>query len=240
MACQHDAAGTASALRFRRPHGESKNQQEEVMEISRRTAGLGLLVYGIGTPVAFMSIGSPGGDYDDGVVTTYMSSGHSVPAFALAYLGAFAALGVLPFAARMRTELRSGGDVFWGLAVAGTAAATVGWFLIGGVAVVFAEGGSALASLPHPVVYALSELGILVAVCASAFLVGSAALLSATRATLPAALRVTSVVGGICGLLAAFFFPVFLFWIWAIGFGLWVAATAARESRPAEAQPQPI
>jgi hypothetical protein len=202
------------------------------MDISRRTAGLGLLAYGIGTPVAFMSIGSPGGDYDDGVVTTYMSSGHWATAFALAYLGAFAALGLLPFAARMRTELRSGGDVFWGLAVAGTAAATIGWFLVGGVAVVFAEGGTALASLPHPVVYALTELSNLVAVCASAFLIGSAALVLAARATLPGALRVASVIGGICGLLGAFFFPIFFFWLWAIVVGGWMAAGGAREVQP--------
>ena len=92
------------------------------MDTSRRTAGLGLLAYGIGTPLAFMSINAPGGDYDDGMVTSYMSSSHWVPAFALAYLGAFATLGLLPFAARMRTELRSGGDLFWGLTVAGSAA----------------------------------------------------------------------------------------------------------------------
>jgi hypothetical protein len=209
------------------------------MDISRRTAGLGLLVYGIGTPVAFMSIGSPGGDYDDSTISTYMSSGHWVTAFVLAYVGAFAALGLLPFAARLRSELRSGGDVFWGLAVAGTTAAAIGWFLTGGVAVVFAEGGSALATLPHPVVYALTELSNLVAICASAFLVGSAALLLATRATLPAALRVASVVGGICGLLAAFYFPIFIFWLWAIGFGAWTLATGARDVRPVQAQHQP-
>jgi hypothetical protein len=232
MVRAHDDRRTPPNLRFR--HHTARTQlQEEVMEISRRTAGMGLLVYGIGTPVAFMGIGSPGGDYDDGVVTTYMSSGHSVTAFVLAYLGAFAALGVLPFAARMRTELRSGGDVFWGLAVGGTAAAVVGWFLLGGVAVVFAEGGSALASLPHPVVYVLSELGILVAVCASAFLIGSAALVLAARVTLPGWLRVASVIGGICGLLGAFFFPIFFFWLWAIALGAWTLATGAREVRPA-------
>ena len=210
------------------------------MDSSRRTAGLGLLAYGLGTPLAFMSINAPGGDYDDATVTRYMSSSHWVTAFVLAYLGAFATLGLLPFAARMRSELRSGGDVFWGLMVAGTAAAVVGWFLLGGLAVVFAEGGSALTGLPHTVVYALGELGVLVTACASAFLVGSAALVLAARAALPTALRIVTVVAGVCGLVAALYFPLFLFWIWAIGFGLWVAATAARESRPAEAQPQPI
>jgi hypothetical protein len=232
MVCAQDAPVRVWNLRFRRPHNHL-GLREKDMDISRRTAGLGMLAYGIGTPLAFMTIGSPGGDYEDGIVTDFISSGHRVPAIALAYLGAFAALGLLPFAARMRHELRSGGDVFWALAVAGTAAATIGWFLLGGVAVVFAEGGSALATLPHPVVYALTELSNLVAVCASAFLVGSAALVLAARASLPGALRVASVVGGICGLLAAFFFPVFLFWLWAIAFGAWTLTTGAREVRPA-------
>jgi len=209
------------------------------MDISRRTAGLGLLAYGIGTPAAFMMIGAPGGDYEENVVTSYIAGDHRATAFALAYLGAFATLGLLPFASRLRTELRSGGDVFWGLVVGGAAASAIGWFLLGGIPVVFAEGGSALAGLPHDVVYALSELGILVTVGASSFLVGVAAVLMAARAALPGALRVVCVVGGVCGVLAPFFFPLFLFWIWAIGFGLWVAATGARESRPVAAEHQP-
>jgi hypothetical protein len=140
----------------------------------------------------------------------------------------------------MRRELPSGGDVFWGLAVAGAAAGVIGWFLLGGIAVVAAEGGSALTALPHTVVYALSELGILVAVCASAFFVGSAALVLAVRAPLPRALRIVTAVAGVCGILAAFYFPLFLYWIWAIGFGLWCAATTrAHVNRSVEALHQP-
>lgn len=209
------------------------------MDSSRRTAGLGLLAYGVGTPLAFMSINAPGGDYDSGMVSSYTSSSHWVTAFALAYLGAFTTLGLLPFAARMRSELRSGGDAFWGLTVAGVAAGVIGWFLLGGLAVVFAEGGSALRSLPHTVVYALGELGVLVTACASAFLVGSAALVLAARAPLPTALRVLTVLAGVCGLLAAFYFTMFLYWIWAIGFGAWVLVTEARDSRPTPKQRQP-
>lgn len=209
------------------------------MDRSRRTAGLGLLVYAIGTPVAFMGIGAPGGDYDDGVVTNYVSSGHRVTALALAYLGAFAALGLLPFAARMRAELRSGGDLFWGLSVGGVAASVVGWFLLGGIPVVFAEGGTALAGLPHDVVYAMSEVSVLVAVCASSFLVGAAALVLAARAPLPAALRGVTVVGGVCGLLAAFFFPIFIFWLWAITLGISTLASRTPAAAPVGAQHQP-
>jgi hypothetical protein len=210
------------------------------MDISRRTAGLGLLAYAIGTPVAFMSIGAPGGDYDDSIVTDFISSGHRVTAIALAYLGAFAALGLLPFAARMRSELRSGGDVFWSLSVAGVSAAVIGWFLVGGIPVVFAEGGTAMAGLPHDVVYALSEMSILVAVCASSFLVGAAAVVLAVRAPLPGAIRAITVVGGFAGLVAAFFFPVFLFWLSAIVLAGWTLASGTRDTAPIRAQHQPV
>jgi hypothetical protein len=209
------------------------------MDISRRTAGLGLLAYAIGTPVAFMGIGAPGGDYKDSTVTNFIGSGHRVTAIALAYLGAFAALGLLPFAARMRSELRSGGDLFWGLSVAGVAASVVGWFMLGGLPVVFAEGGTALAGLPHDVVYAMGEVSILVGIGASSFLVGAAALVLGTRAPLPGALRVFTVVAGVCGLLASFYFPIFLFWLWAITFGTWTLASRATASAPARAQHQP-
>src|SRR3954451_3172272 len=167
---------------------------EDIMDISRRTAGLGLLAYAIGTPVAFMTINAPGGDYEDSIVTSYISSGHRVTALALAYVGAFAALGLLPFAARMRSELRIGGDLFWGLSVAGVAASVVGWFMLGGIPVVFAEGGTALAGLPHDVVYALSEVSILVAVGASSFLVGAAGLVLALRGPLASPIRAVTVV----------------------------------------------
>jgi hypothetical protein len=213
--------------------------QEEVMDISRRTAGLGLLAYAIGTPVAFLGIGAPGGNYDESMVTNYISSGHRATAVALAYLGAFAALGVLPFAARMRSELRSGGDLFWGLSVAGVAAPVIGWALAGGIPVVFAEGGASVAGMSHDVVYALGSLSMLVAVPVSTFLVGSAALLLAVRAPLPGGIRVVAVVGGVAGLVAGFFFPVFLFWLSAIVLGGWTLASRSPAPAPLEAQHQP-
>jgi hypothetical protein len=210
------------------------------MTTSRRTAGLGLLAYGIATPVAFMTIGSPGGDYDDRTVTRYMSSGHWVSAFVLAYVGAFAALGLLAFARRMRSEVGAAGDLLWGLSVAGTAAAVVGWFMVGGVAVAMAEGGSALTTVPHPVIYLLSQTSNLIAVCASAFLVGVAALILGARSTLPTPLRVFSSVAGVCGILAPVFFPMFVFWLWAIVAGAWLAATASRSAAPAPREVLPV
>jgi hypothetical protein len=123
--------------------------------------------------------------------------------------------------------------------VGGVAAGVVGWFLVGGVAVVFAEGGTPLRALPPAVVYALSEMSNLIAVCASAFLVGSAALVLVARGTLPAAPRVVTAVAGVCGLLAAFFFPLFLFWLWAIAFGIWALVWGTRDTAPLRAEHQP-
>jgi CBS domain containing-hemolysin-like protein len=210
------------------------------MTTSRRTAGLGLLGYGIATPLAFMAIGSPGGDYEDRLVADYTSSGHWVTAFVLAYVGAFAALGLLAFARRMRSEVGTAGDLLWGLSVAATAAAVIGWFMVGGVAVAMAEGGSALTAVPHPVVYLVSEISNLVAVCATAFLVGVAALVLGARSALPAPLRVFTSVAGVCGILGPVFFPLFLFWLWAIVAGAWLAAGRSRTAEPVLRAAQPV
>ncbi|MDT7574430.1 MAG: hypothetical protein QOH17_763 [Pseudonocardiales bacterium] len=210
------------------------------MDSSRRTAGFGLLAFGIGTPLAFIGIGAPGGDYSDHAVASFVASGHWPVAFALAYLGAFASLGLLPFARRMRHELGTAGEVFWGLSVAGTAAGVIGWFMLGGVAVAVAEGGDTVAALPHPVFYLAGEIGVLIAICASAFLVGVAALMLGVKAALPTPLRVLSWVGGVSGILAAFYFPLPLFFLWAIVVGGWAIASPSRATAPVAREVQPV
>ena len=209
------------------------------MDTSRRTAGLGLLTFGLGTLIAFLAIGSPGGEYSNAGVTSYIASGHAALAFASAYLGCVAALGLLVFGRRMRSEVRSSGDLLWGLCVAGTATAVTGWFIVGGVAVSFAEGGSGLAAVPHPVVYLLTEIGNLIAGGATAFLVGVAALILGARSSMPLGLRVFSYVGGVAGILAAFYFPLPIYFLWAIVVGGWLIATGARDAEPAPREVQP-
>ena len=204
------------------------------MEISRRTAGLGLLVYGVGTAGAFLGIDAPGGMYEEATVRNYLSSGHWALAMVLAYVGAFASLGLLAFGARMRHEVRSGGDLVWGLSVGAAVAGVVGWFLVGGMSVSFAEGGDQVARLPHSVVYLVSEMSDLIAVCAGAFLLGIATLVIAARSSLPRGLRITTYVAGVCGVLAAGFFTLFAFWLWTIGFGAWTML------RDPVAHPEPV
>ncbi len=206
------------------------------MDTPRRSAGLGLLAYGLGTALAFISTGSPGGDYEDSAVAAYTDSGHWPVVAALAYLGAFSALAFLVFADRMRRELGDRGDLFWGLSVAGTAAAVVGWMLVAGVQIAFAEGGAPVTGLPHPVIYVLSEMSNLVAVCASALLIGVAAIVLASRAVLPAPARVATRVAGFFGICAPAFFPIFLFWLWAIVLGTWLAASDRSTARSLQTQ----
>jgi hypothetical protein len=209
------------------------------MATSRRAAGLGLLAYGIGTLAAFMAIGSPGGDYENSGIAEYLSGGHRITAFALAYAGGLAALGLLPFAHRMRQELGGLGRTVWGLGVAAVATAVTGWFVVGGVAVAATEGGSAVTrGVAHPVVYVFTEIGNLVAVCGPAFLVGIVAVLLAARGPLPAPLRAVSAVAGLCRIVAPLFFPMFVYFLGVLVLAVWCLVARAPRRAPAPAQTQ--
>jgi hypothetical protein len=196
----------------------------------RRTAGIGLIVFAVGSAIGFSLLGSPGGDYSSTVVESYIASGHWPVAFALSYLGALSALGLLVFARGLRDGLVPGADTVWGLSVAGTAASVVGWFVVGGLDVSMAEGGAAVqAGVPHEVVYTISEIGNLLAVCSPAFFVGVAALVLAVKGSLTGWLRVFSIVAGVCGIFAPAYFTYFLFLLWAIVFGATLAASRRQD-----------
>jgi len=133
----------------------------------------------------------------------------------------------------MRHEVGSAGDLLWGLLVAGTAAAVVGWFMVGGIAVSMAEGGAALTSVPHPVVYLISEISNLVAVCASAFLIGLAA-----RPGGP-----VGVAAAAAGVLDRVRNPrpaVLLFWLWTIVLAGWAIASGSPAATPVSREVQPV
>jgi hypothetical protein len=203
-----------------------------------RRAGGALIVYGLGVTVAFLTIGAPGGDYDDASIRSYLTSGHWPAAFTLAYVAAGCALALAVFGHGLRTALGGAlGDFVWGLSIAGTATAVVGGFVTAGLDVSMAEGGHAVQTgVPHPVVYTISEIGNLIAVCGPAFFAGVIALVWAAKGPMPTWLRVLSVVAGICGILAPFFFTYFLFVLWTIAAGTTVAT--ARQLHPSH-EPQP-
>lgn len=203
-----------------------------------RTAGIGLLVYGLGVTIAFLSVGGPGGDYEDSGITHYISSGHWPAAFALSYLGALASVGLIVCGTGLRAGLGGTmGEVVWGLAVAGTATSVVGGFITAGLDVAMAEGGHAVQNgVPHPVVYTVTEVGNLICVCGPAFFAGIIALVLAARAPFPIWLRAASMVAGVCGILAPFFFTYFVFVLWTIATGV---VLARGQERAQAREPQP-
>ncbi|HET8614067.1 MAG TPA: hypothetical protein VFL94_00980 [Actinomycetales bacterium] len=198
------------------------------MEPIRRSAGTGLLVYAVGLVVE-AALAGPGGDYKPADVASFVSAGSRVTEFATAYVGWFSALGLLVFAAGLRPRLPRHGDTFWALGVIATACAVVGWVLSRGITVAFAEGGPAVQhGVSGPLVYTLSEIANLVAVCAPAFCLGVMAWQLAAEAGLPRWLRVFSRAAGACGMLAAFYFPMPVYLLWLLVLGGWLVAQTPR------------
>ena len=228
-----DADAGPPSLPFRPGPGRPDRDDDEEDDVgtSRRAAGLGLLAYGIGTFLTMALIGSPGGDYSSSGVARYVSAGHRTTAFVMAYVGAFAALGLLVFARRMRDELGAIGRTVEGLAIAGTATAVTGWFVVGGVAVAAAEGGAAVQGVAHPVVYMLTEIGNLVAVCGASFFAGLIALVLAVRGPVPVPLRALLALAGVCGIVAPTYFPMAVYLIGILALAAWCLASRVPEPR---------
>lgn len=204
-----------------------------------RSAGIGLLIYAIGTFAAFMFAGAPGGDYADGRVTSYIDPEHAPAAFTLWYVSALAALALVLFGAGIRRLPRVGGPLA-ALASIGAALSVTGAWIAGGVEVGMVEGGSAVqAGVPHPVVYLFTEIGSAMAVCGPALCIGVVAIVLAVHGGLPVWLRVFCVVGGVCGILAPFFFTYFIYLLWAvtISVALIITGRAARTTPGSAAEP---
>src|SRR6476469_1920294 len=154
-----------------------------------RSAGIGLLVYAVGTTAAFVGAGGPGGDFESALVAGYVDPSHYARSLAFWYLGALAALGLLAFGHGLRRLGGAVGETAWALSIAAVAISVVG----GGLVVALAEGGAAVQQgVPLPVVYTISEIGNLLSLCGPAFFIGVLAIVLALRARLPRWLSVFS------------------------------------------------
>jgi len=80
--------------------------------------------------------------------------------------------------------------------------------------------------IARPVIYLLTEIGNLVAVCGPAFCVGVIAVLLAVRKAMPVPLRLVTALAGVCGIAAPVYFPMAVFWLWVIGFAIWAVLAA--------------
>jgi hypothetical protein len=83
--------------------------------------------------------------------------------------------------------------------------------------------------VPHQVVYTITEIGNLLAVCGPALCVGVLALVLAARGPFPGWLRAFSVVAGVCGILAPLFFTYFVFVLWTVVAGIALARARGSE-----------
>jgi hypothetical protein len=201
-----------------------------------RSAGIGLLVYAVGTTAGFVGAGGPGGSYEPDIIAGYLDPGHYATSIGFWYLGALAALGLLAFGHGMRRLGGAVGETAWGLSVAGAAISVVGAFVGGGLVVALAEGGTAVQQgVPHPVVYTISEIGNLLSLCGPAFFVGALAIVLAARAGLPRWLAVFSVVAGLCGILLPFYFTIPVYLVWTLVFGGRLVAGGTRHAQSADA-----
>jgi hypothetical protein len=210
--------------------------REDSMTITRG-AGTALLVYGIGTTVGYFGAGGPGGDFEPATIAGYTAPSHYPVAVGLWYLGGLAALALVPFARELRSLGGWLGETLWGLGIAASCTSVVGAFLGGGLVTALWEGGpSVQQGLPQPVVYALSEVANLMALCGPAFFVGAAAVLLGVRGPLPAWLRVFSVVAGVCGILLPFYFTIPVYLLWVLVLGIRAVVRGAREARPTQAR----
>jgi hypothetical protein len=201
-----------------------------------RSAGIGLLVYTVGTTAAFIGAGGPGGDYKSATISGYIDPSHYPTSLSFWYLGALSALGLLAFGYGLRRLDEPTGETAWAMSIAAMTTSVVGAFVGGGLVVALAEGGPAVRQgMPLAVVYTLSEIGNLLSLCGPAFFVGVLAIVLAARAQLPRWLGVLSALGGLCGILLPFYFTIPLYLLWTVTFGVWLIARASRPLAHAKA-----
>ena len=200
---------------------------------SRRTAGLALGGYAIATLVAFGGSTVPGGDYETGKISAFLTGGSITPVL-LGALLMVAGLALLPVGRHVREVVPGpAGGLAGDLAVVAAAAGVVGGMAHGGLTIALVEGGPAVtAGLPLPVAYTLGEMVNLLAVCAPAFTVGALAVVLAARYPMPGWLRVLTVLGVLGGLTAPMFFTFFAYLLWALVLGGWMVARGARTPQP--------
>jgi hypothetical protein len=206
-------------------------------------AGAGAIAFSVfAAPVSVVSLvvqSAPGGTYSESDVANYVSIGFLPTVIVTSYLALAGVLGLICVLAYLREVVgvepgsKLAASVFWGAGLAAAASIAVSWGLLAGIAVAAAEGGSA-ASVPHPVIYVLSDTSKNVLFGSGGILLGFAliALMLASRGQLPNWLRWLTLVVGVLAIASPALFPAFAIPIWGIVIGVWLIA-AGRASRSA-------
>ena len=207
-------------------------------------AGAGAIAFGVLTVVGTFG-GTPGGSYDESTVVEYVKIGHFVTVVVTGYLALLGVVGLICLLAYLREVLslepgRSlAASIFWGIGLASAASFAVSWGLVTGIGVAAAEGGNATASVPHPVIYVLSDASLNVLFGSGGILLGVAliALFSSSRGQLPDWLRWVTLIAGVLALGAPFFFPSFAIPLWGIVIGVYLIAAGRKFATASGAAP---
>jgi hypothetical protein len=192
-------------------------------------AGVGGITFSILTFVALFVSNMPGSNYKASVVADYLAKGHRVAGIAAMYLGWLAIPGLICLLAHLRDLI---GDepgkarpasILWGTGLAAAASFAIGWGVAGGQIIAHLEGGSGLSIAP-PVTHLISEVGVIFIFGSGSALLGFGliALMLASRTVLPAWLRWSTLVAGLCGIAGPAFFTFFLLLLWGIAMGVWL------------------
>ena len=206
------------------------------MARARVLSGIGGIAFGVLTVISVTLSKAPGGGFNPSDAADYLAKGHRVVAILSAYLGWIGVLGLICLLAGLRDLLPPGAQwarsVFWGTGLAGAASFAVGWGVIGGQVVAHTEaggsGGTPISIAPD-VTYLLSEVGVVFIYGSGATMLGLAliTLMIGARGMVPAWLRWSTLVAGLCGVAGLAFFPFFLLLLWAAVAGVWVLRAAA-------------
>jgi hypothetical protein len=190
-------------------------------------AGIGAVAFAVLPVIGMFLANPPGGSYSVHDSVKYAAKGHHTAVFVSVYFVLAGAIGLVVLLSRLRESI--GGrfaSVFWGLGVGGAAVYVAGYALVAALPVALTYGGanSGLTTTPS-LTYILSESGWAIMFGAGCTLIGAALVTFAFASpTVPAWVRWTALVAGICGIASVAWFPYFVMALWALVIGVWLIA----------------
>jgi len=193
------------------------------MQISRRPAGIALLVFTLGTFAALLMTAAPAGNYSLSQIHGYLAPDGRATIFAGAVIGVLAALALLYYLSVLRVGMPPGRgrDLAWGSGIAAAATAAAGWMIAAAIPIAYAQGGGHVTLTPS-VVYTFGVLSAGMIYGPAMLFAGVAVIVAARQLRMvPGWWRVLGYIGGACAILSSAYFPYYLFAAYGVVVGLW-------------------
>jgi len=193
------------------------------MQISRRPAGIALLVFTLGTFAALLMTAAPAGNYSLSQIHGYLAPDGRATIFAGAVIGVLAALALLYYLSVLRVGMPPGRgrDLAWGSGIAAAATAAAGWMIAAAIPIAYAQGGGHVTLTPS-VVYTFGVLSAGMIYGPAMLFAGIAVLIAARQLrTAPRWWRVLGYIGGACSILSIAYLPYYLFAAYGLVVGTW-------------------